>query len=463
MLNNQILNKKGVCLLWKIKGKFHFQRFLSQNIDRHYDIIIAGGGMVGTTLACTLGKNSILKNKKILLLEAGKEKPWTLPEKYNNRVVSVNPGSQKLLSSINAWNFIEKNRVATVKQLQVWEALSDASITFEQPKNNEPISYIVENDLILAAVAEQAQSCPNLEIQYEAKVKNYQLPDFNADITQLKMENGQNFSCNLLLGCDGVNSTVRKCMHANYISWNYGQMGVVATLQLDQQPGFKNDVAWQRFLPNGPVALLPLTDELSSLVWSTTIQQAKELLELPEERFVEQLNKAIGGTFKKSSLVSQAINSFDNLLRALNCPSTNQATAPTICGMETNSRAAFPLGFGHSSQYIGKGVVLVGDAAHRIHPLAGQGVNLGFGDVNCLNEVLTKAVYSGGGLNDLSYLKEYESERQKHNLPMMIAVEGLHRLTTTTLAPIVLLRGLGLQFSNALVPLKKYLISQASI
>ncbi|XP_050296449.1 ubiquinone biosynthesis monooxygenase COQ6, mitochondrial isoform X2 [Anthonomus grandis grandis] len=452
LLNLYKIRKITICCNAEVN--FMLKRHFSNNVTKHYDIVIAGGGMVGTTLACTLGKNKKLTEKKILLLEASKNKPWTLPEKYSNRVVSLNPGTRTLLNSIGAWKNIEKSRFATVKRLQVWDALSDTTITFGQPELTETVSYIVENDLLLSAVAEETKNCQNVTIQYDARVKEYTLPEYSEKNVKIQLENGDEYTCDLLLGCDGVNSSVRKAMQADYLSWSYHQMGVVATLKLSEP--IKNEIAWQRFLPTGPVALLPLTDDMSSLVWSTTVQEAKRLLGLSDEEFVDELNRAIYGTFSRSSLVLQATSAFDTFLRFLNCGVDEMRQfPPKIKTIETGSRAGFPLGFGHSSQYIGKGVALVGDAAHRIHPLAGQGVNLGFGDVTCLNDILGKAVYSGSTINDLGYLREYESERQKHNVTTMAAIEGLHRLYTTDLTPVVLLRSLGLQFTHALAPLKK--------
>nr|AEE62523.1 unknown [Dendroctonus ponderosae] len=437
-------------------------RAVAQDVTKHYDIIIAGGGMVGTTLACTLGKNQILSSKKLLLLEGSKIKQQSISDKYSNRVVSINLGTHKLLNDIGAWSFIAKNRFATVRRMQVWDALSDSSITFGSSEHTDTVSYIVENDLLLAAVSEEAKKCNNLSIMDGAKVKNYQLPIAQDDVVGITLENGECFTCDLLLGCDGVNSSVRKAMEADYLSWSYNQMGVVATVRFCEK--FNNEIAWQRFLPNGPIALLPLTEELSSLVWSTTPDEAKRLLSLTNQAFVAELNTAISGTFSRSSLVLQATSAFDTFLRMFNC-SVDQVRAypPKVQDIDSGSRAAFPLGFGHSSQYIRQGVALVGDAAHRIHPLAGQGVNLGFGDVACLNKILGDAVYSASAISNMDYLKGYESERQKHNVPTMLAVEALHRLYNTKFTPIVLLRSLGLQTTHALEPIKRAIRNQAAV
>uniref|UniRef100_A0AAR5Q6R7 FAD-binding domain-containing protein n=1 Tax=Dendroctonus ponderosae TaxID=77166 RepID=A0AAR5Q6R7_DENPD len=380
-------------------------RAIAQDATKHYDIIIAGGGMVGTTLACTLGKNQILSNKKLLLLEGSKIKQQSISDKYSNRVVSINLGTHKLLNDIGAWSFIAKNRFATVRRMQVWDALSDSSITFGSSEHTDTVSYIVENDLLLAAVSEEAKKCNNLSIMDGAKVKNYQLPIAQDDVVGITLENGECFTCDLLL-----------------------------------------------------------TEELSSLVWSTTPDEAKRLLSLTNQDFVAELNTAISGTFSRSSLVLQATSAFDTFLRMFNC-SVDQVRAypPKVQDIDSGSRAAFPLGFGHSSQYIRQGVALVGDAAHRIHPLAGQGVNLGFGDVACLNKILGDAVYSASAISNMDYLKGYESERQKHNVPTMLAVEALHRLYNTKFTPIVLLRSLGLQTTHALEPIKRAIRNQAAV
>ncbi|KAJ8985966.1 hypothetical protein NQ317_010724, partial [Molorchus minor] len=164
----------------------------------HYDIAIAGGGMVGTTLACALGKNTKLCNLRILLLEASKEKTWSLPIKYSNRVVSVNPGTYNLLNDVDAWEYISSRRYATVKRLQVWDAISDASITFGDEKSSENVSYIVENDVLLAAVNEELKKIKNVDVVYGIKVKDYHLPEIDETIVQISIEDGTKYTCDLL-------------------------------------------------------------------------------------------------------------------------------------------------------------------------------------------------------------------------------------------------------------------------
>ncbi|PNF22636.1 Ubiquinone biosynthesis monooxygenase COQ6, mitochondrial [Cryptotermes secundus] len=250
-------------------------------------------------------------------------------------------------------------------------------------------------------------------------------------------------------------------MGVQYLSWDYNQMGVVATLNLSEP--MNNVVAWQRFLPTGPVALLPLTDELSSLVWSTSIEHAKELLSISNESFVDALNDALWKKCPRDKIIDVATQRLDNLLESVfETSNAVRQLHPSISGVVEGSRAAFPLGFGHATCYVGKGVALVGDAAHRVHPLAGQGVNLGFGDVKCLSELLCEAVFNGSSLGNMSHLMKYETLRQRHNLPTMLATEGLQKLYGTTLTPVVVLRSLGLQLTHVLSPVKKMIMNYAA-
>ncbi|XP_024938933.1 ubiquinone biosynthesis monooxygenase COQ6, mitochondrial [Cephus cinctus] len=255
------------------------------------------------------------------------------------------------------------------------------------------------------------------------------------------------------VGADGANSRVRDAMGVQYIKWNYDQMGIVATVKLGEPTA--NIVAWQRFLPGGPVALLPLTDTLSSLVWSVSHEKAKELLKLEEEHFVDAINDALWKVYHRDGIVESGMKALQQLLAGLSLQTgVTKQLPPSAAGIVEGSRAAFPLGFGHSVCYVKPGSVLVGDAAHKVHPLAGQGVNLGFGDVTTLVQILAEAARNGAMFGDMAYLTKYETLRQRHNVPTMLAIDALHRLYKGTAAPIVLARSLGLQLTNALPPLK---------
>ncbi|KAL6256346.1 hypothetical protein P5V15_012463 [Pogonomyrmex californicus] len=428
--------------------------------EETYDIVVAGGGMVGMTLACAIANNRILANKKILLLEGNTKQEYTPKEQYSNRVVALNQQTRTLLSSIGAWKHIEAVRCSPIRKMQVWEACSDAMITFNEDNLYKELAYIVENDLLLHAVNKQLSQKENVTVIYKSAVGTVKLPKTSEEFVSVQLQSGEQYKTRLLVGADGVNSLVRKAMGVIYVNWPYDQLGIVATLKLSEPT--ENVVAWQRFLPTGPIALLPLTDSLSSLVWTVTNEKAKELLKISEEEFVDKINEALWRKYPKSNIVESGMHGFHWLLTRFGLNQQSRQMPPSISAIVEGSRAAFPLGFGHASSYVQSSTVLVGDAAHRVHPLAGQGVNLGFGDVTDLTKILAEATVNGSHLNDMYYLRKYETLRQRHNVPTMLTIDGLHRFYQHTATPIVLARSLGLQLVDAVPPLKKMLIQQAA-
>nr|XP_033328232.1 ubiquinone biosynthesis monooxygenase COQ6, mitochondrial isoform X2 [Megalopta genalis] len=429
--------------------------------EEYYDIIITGGGMVGTTLACALANNRKLECKHILLLESSNKSEYKSQEHYSNRVVALNQQTRTLLSSIGSWQHIEAVRYCPVRKMQVWDACSDAMIEFNEDHLSEEVAYIVENDLLLHAVNKQLADKENVNVVYESKVENIKLPQIQGEPARIQLQNGKKYKTQLLVGADGGNSLVRQCMGTQYMKWNYNQLGVVATLKLSEPT--ENIVAWQRFLPTGPIALLPLIDSLSSLVWSLPMDEAKKLLSVSEEEFVDSINDALWKLYPKDGIVESGMQALQQLLGGLSLETgVVRQLQPSISAIVEGSRAAFPLQFGHSVSYAQIGTALIGDAAHRIHPLAGQGVNLGFGDIIVLVQLLAEANVNGANLGDIMYLRKYETLRQRYNVPTMLAIDALHRLYKGTAAPIVLARSLGLQLTNAIPLLKKALIQHAS-
>ncbi|CAL8272652.1 unnamed protein product [Merluccius merluccius] len=433
-----------------------------------YDVIISGGGMVGSAMACSLGMEPNLEGRKVLLLEAGNKKVMDkLPDTYSTRVSSISPGSATLLNRIGAWDHITKMRCKPYQKMQVWDACSDALITFDKENLQDEMAYIVENDVVVAALTRQLDSLPdNVKVKYRSRVVKYTWPmSYQATDAvpwvQVTLASGETLHTRLLIGADGPNSMVRRESGIPTVKWNYDQSAVVAVLHLSEPT--ENNVAWQRFLPTGPIAMLPLSDTQSSLVWSTSHQRAEDLLELDDESFVDAINSAFWSNENQSELVETAGSLFRNALSML-MPSAGspRQLPPSVAGIGPKSRVMFPLGMGHASEYIRHRVALIGDAAHRVHPLAGQGANLGFGDVALLSQVLSGAAFNGKDLGAMQHLLEYETERQRHNLPMMAAVDLMKRLYSTNAAPAVLLRTFGLQATNMLPLLKEQIISFAS-
>ncbi|XP_029172891.1 ubiquinone biosynthesis monooxygenase COQ6, mitochondrial [Nylanderia fulva] len=429
--------------------------------EEKYDVIVTGGGMIGATLACAIGNNRILEGKKVLLLEGSAKQKYTPQEQYSNRVVALNQQTRTLLSSLGAWKHIEAVRYCPVRKMQIWDACSDAMITFNEDHLSEELAYIIENDLLLHAINKQLSQKENVTVVHESKITEVKLPKTSAEFASVQLQSGKRYAARLLVGADGANSIVRKTMGVLYPNWQYNQLGIVATLKLSEPT--ENIVAWQRFLPTGPIALLPLTESLSSLVWSVTTERAKELLKVPEEEFVDSINEALWRVYPKNGVVESGMHALRQLLGNLSLQTgVSRQLQPSVTTIVEGSRAAFPLGFGHAASYVQPGTVLIGDAAHRVHPLAGQGVNLGFGDVTVLTQILAEATVNGSHLNDMQYLRRYETLRQRHNVPTMLVIDALHRLYRGTAAPVVLARSLGLQLTNAIPQIKKLLMEQAA-
>lgn len=439
----------------------------SSSASALYDVVISGGGMVGTAMACALGSHPHLHNKKILLLEAGHRKVYDhLPEQFSNRVSSITPGSATLLASFGAWDHICAMRMKPYKRMQVWDACSDALITFDK-EGLEDMGYIVENDVITAALTKQLDAMADrIEVLYRSRAVNYTWPAPYPDKegsswVQIQLADGQKLHTKLLIGADGQNSMVRSTAGMKTIQWSYNHVAVVATLQLSELTD--NNVAWQRFLPTGPIALLPVSDTCSSLVWSTSPEHAAELLNMDDENFVDAVNSAFWSSEYHSEFISSA-NSVLRSIVSLLIPSGTPARQlpPSVSAVGEKSRAAFPLGLGHAPEYVRQRVALIGDAAHRVHPLAGQGVNMGFADVASLLNHLSSAAFDGQDLGSLRHLLAYETERQRQNLPLMAAIDLLKRLYNTKLPPVVLLRTFGLQATNAVTPIKEQIMAFAS-
>ncbi|KAL8580732.1 hypothetical protein ACOMHN_018404 [Nucella lapillus] len=425
--------------------------------------------MVGASMACALAYNESFADKKIVMLEAAPDRgEFHLPERYSNRTCALSPATVSLLSSFGAWQEIEQMRCQPVRRMQVWDACSESMIAFSQEDMSEPLAHIVENDLILGAIMRKLRSAPNpVEVRFSSSAKAFSIPHVTESEQSdkhpwVKVDLGEGaIRTQLLIGADGAQSAVRSAAKLHTVNWGYKQTAVVATLRLAEVT--ENTVAWQRFLPTGPIALLPLSDEFSSLVWTTTTEQAKNLLQIPEESFVDAVNDAYWNERDKNALTEKALNAFSQFLNNIVPGGTAlRQLPPTVTGVEGKSRAAFPLELMHASHYVRPRVALIGDAAHRLHPLAGHGVNLGFGDVQSLTAVLQHAVAAGSDLGSLNHLLTYETERQRHNLPVLATIDGLQRLYSTDFTPLVLARSLGLSAVNSMTGLKNLIIQRAT-
>jgi len=308
--------------------------------------------------------------------------------------------------------------------MHVWDATGRGVIHFDCADVAEPrLGHIIENRVIQSALLDCVGGHENIELICPANITT--IEDEETQI-RLRFENEDAITTALLVGADGGNSRVRQQAGITTRGWAYEQKAVVTTVKT-QNP--HQHTAWQRFMSTGPLAFLPLRDGRSSIVWSTTPQYADELLALDEAAFCHALGDA-----------------FEHQLGEV---------------LQASERAAFPLRLQHSASYIAKRRVLVGDAAHMIHPLAGQGVNLGFLDVAALCEVLLDAQLQNREFYAHAVLRRYERWRKGDNLLTMSAMDGFKRLFGSSPPPLQLLRNVGLSLANINGPIKNGLIRQA--
>ncbi|CAF3941334.1 unnamed protein product [Rotaria sp. Silwood2] len=401
-------------------------------LAEHVDITIAGGGLVGSAMALAFASSPLFKSYKIVLLESQSKLPQVSKNKpYSNRVCALNA------QSINLFETFDQ----------------------EHPSENDSLACIVENDVIQSCLLERLKQF-HIEPRLNSKVKNF---EYEENSIRIKLQDEKiNLRTGLLIAADGYQSSIREMARISTMQWDYNQYGIVATLQLaDNMPD--NIVAWQRFLPTGPIACLPLSNTHSSLVWTVPKSMHKTLMQLSDEQFVAEINKAFtSDVYKQSGTISitERIRSYWQKLIPVS-PTTFQYP-PVIINIEPRSRAAFPLTLLNANQYARPRLVLIGDSAHRIHPMAGQGVNMGFGDVLCLINILEQAVRDGADFSSLTYLVDYERQRQLQCLARLLSIDSLNRLYSTSFSPIVALRSVGLSFVNEFSLLKKFFAKQAA-
>ena len=381
---------------------------------------------------------------------------------YSNRVVAINPGTKSLFEKLGAWDYISSRRKCSFDKMFVWDHCSTSSIEFK--KSDKEIGHIIENDVITDAlnnVVQKLRSEGKLNIVYESKMEACDLK--TQEKARIVLGNNAIIESKLVIGADGANSQIRKAMGVNYISKDYKQMGVVGTVTLADQE--TSQIAFQKFLPTGPIALLPLREGLASLVWTMPTEMAKEIKTFGPEDFAQVLNASLTESSKSKSPFVESINSSVGMaLRPLKNPSEDSriTSLPPPTAIKVENVASFPLGLGHAERYITERAALVGDSAHRVHPLAGQGVNLGYGDVQALIKALESNVKEGQSFIDSNYLNDYETSRMRHNLPIMAAIDSLQQLYCTENPLAVLTRSVGLQMVNSNKIIKDFIMSAAS-
>ncbi len=383
-----------------------------------YDVVISGAGMVGATLACLLAKSA----RRVAVLEALPPPVFKASGDFELRVSALSRFSRQVLERAGAWEGVAERRAAAYENMVVWDATGAGEVRFSAAELGEPeLGHIVENNIVQLALWGVMEALPGIDVFCPARMNDFEHDDSRVDII---LEDGRKLTAELLVGADGARSVVRELAGIAWHREDYAQKGLVCVVRTELP---HQDTAWQRFMPSGPLAFLPLNDpHYCSIVWTLPADRADVLVKQDETQFKAALSDALGHR---------------------------------LGGIESvGVRGAFPLVGAHAEHYVAGGVALIGDAAHTIHPLAGQGVNLGIKDAAELADQLLKAT---GSLGNMKTLRRYERARKGDNHLTQKAMEGFSLLFGNSSQPLQLIRNSGLSLVNHLPLIKNILARQA--
>lgn len=387
------------------------------------DILIVGGGMVGLVAA----KGLTQQGWQVALLEnqAAPQKP-ILNTENTFRVSAISLRSEQLLTQLGVWGNISEPNLGPYERMVVWDANTTAHIEMDAADIQSPyLGHIVPNDVMQYALYQQLQNEPDFMGLFAEQYTELQ---YTEGAWHARLKSGKVVTAKLLIGADGARSNIRKHLAIETDALLYGQSGIVANVHTELS---HQNTAWQRFLTTGPLAVLPMQDQHEcSIVWTVRTEEAERLLAASQNLFAQQLTEAFDGQLGKLSLLSKPV--------------------------------AFPLRRHHAKTYVSEQALLLGDAAHGIHPLAGQGVNLGFDDVAALLSVLSEAQMRKRPLGLFSDLKRYEQMRYHANQVMVHAMTGINTLFSNEQSLMMALRSRGMNFVNDQSWLKRFFIQHAA-
>lgn len=386
--------------------------------NQSIDVAVVGGGMVGAAAALGLAQNGF----QVCVIEHQAPGEFDSTSPPDVRISAISSASVALLKSLGVWEAIREMRSHPYRQLETWEWES-AHVSFNAAELGLPeLGFMVENHVLQLALWKALEAHPNVTLLCPAQITQMQNKEGR---WTLGFADGDSLNVPMVIGADGANSKVRQWAGIGIHAWEYRQSCMLITVECETSPG---DSTWQHFTPTGPHAFLPLFDNWASLVWYDTPARIRQL----QAMTMPQLHKAIAAHF----------------------PERLGHVTPVASG-------AFPLTRRHALRYVQQGLALIGDAAHTIHPLAGQGVNLGYRDVDALLEVMINARDYGENWADAQVLKRYQRRRQADNFIMQSGMDLFYAGFSNDLGPLRVIRNIGLMAAQRGGALKRQALKYA--
>ncbi|HEY0043161.1 MAG TPA: UbiH/UbiF/VisC/COQ6 family ubiquinone biosynthesis hydroxylase [Allosphingosinicella sp.] len=382
------------------------------------DVIILGGGLIGLTLAIALDRHGL----STVVIDPADPATQLAPA-YDGRATAVASAAYRMLETIGIADRLE-GEGCPIRSIRVSDGLAPGGIVFDAPEDDDPLGIMFENRRIRTVLREAAQDAENVTLLMPARAA-----EVVRDSTSVRvaLDDGRAVTGALLIGAEGRNSPTREAANIPLARWSYDHAAIVATIEHERDHG---NTAYEIFYPTGPFAILPmLPGTRSAIVWSVAAADAAALADLPDRAMAAEIEKRMGGFLGDIKMAGP--------------------------------RWTYPLGFHHAATITGERLALAGDAAHGIHPIAGQGLNLGFRDVAALTQVLVEGARSGLDLGDAQLLARYERWRSLDTFLVAAATDGLTRLFGIPGRTASGVRRFGLGLVQKIAPLKDQFMSEA--